>query len=150
MTLGEAVQASIDSATAELRRELEEVRRERDGLRQIDVPTWVLELSTEEIPAHQILPLRARMSQAVFLPWVSSLLRTVANERDALKREVEELRGLLRERVFYTGGDPVFTRQGYSVEADSTTAIRDINYRNVPLYGTPDEAIDAALNQREK
>ena len=55
----------------------------------------------------------------------------------------------LQERCFYAFAE-CYDRHGYSVDIDPNTAIRDINYRDAPLYPTSEEAVDAAIRERLK
>lgn len=45
------------------------------------------------------------------------------------------------EAAWYSGGNPVFDRQGYSFEVDEETDVRDVNYRHKPLFETPRDAL---------
>lgn len=54
-----------------------------------------------------------------------------------------DLLSILKERAWGTAGRPEFKRQGYSYELTDDTAIRDINYRNAPLYPTREKALFA-------
>lgn len=55
-----------------------------------------------------------------------------------------KLRDLLRDRVFYAAPG-AYARTGYTLDTSYETAHRDIDYRDCPLYATPDEAINAAM-----
>lgn len=57
---------------------------------------------------------------------------------------------MLKSSVWYSADRPEFDRQGYSMEIDEETALRDINYRDVPLYPTAEEAIFAFWNKHFK
>lgn len=57
----------------------------------------------------------------------------------------EILRECLLERCFWTGDSKQFDRQGYTFETDDNTAIRDINYRDCPLYPTREEALEGHI-----
>jgi hypothetical protein len=53
----------------------------------------------------------------------------------------------LKEGCFYAFAK-CYDRHGYSLDVNWETAIRDINYRDAPLYPTSDEAVDAAIRSR--
>lgn len=53
----------------------------------------------------------------------------------------EDLLSMLKERVWYSGGRKEFDRQGYSLDVNEETAIRDVNYRGASLFDTPEKAI---------
>lgn len=64
----------------------------------------------------------------------------VNSELDQIPRE--DLIAMLKERVWYSGNREEFKdKQGYSLYVNEETAIRDVVYRDWPLYATPEEAI---------
>lgn len=84
------------------------------------------------------------------LPNVHSLRMTSEEleiELQESQRITKALRDLIKETIFWTANNPIYNRQGYSCFITQDTAIRDINYRDVKLYETADEAIDAALKE---
>jgi hypothetical protein len=52
---------------------------------------------------------------------------------------------LMKEKCFQTFGRAEFNRHGFSFMVDEETALRDINYRNAPLWATAEEAVEAAI-----
>jgi len=61
------------------------------------------------------------------------------------EEENRRLRELLAEMMFCTANRKEFDRHGYSCLVREESAIRDINYRNAPLFETPEEAINDAI-----
>lgn len=53
----------------------------------------------------------------------------------------QDLLAMLLETVWYSGNRREFDRQGYSLDVQEETAIRDVNYRNAPLFPTAEEAV---------
>lgn len=51
------------------------------------------------------------------------------------------LEEMFKETVPFYGNDGVIKNCGYSLEVDPDCAIRDIEYREYPLFETPEEAI---------
>jgi hypothetical protein len=66
-----------------------------------------------------------------------------------LERENAVLRELLREKVFFADRDS-YRREGYTLDTYQGRSYLDINYRNMPLHKTADDAINAAIEQRLK
>lgn len=60
------------------------------------------------------------------------------------ERQIEILKMALADQCFFADGPP-FDRVGYSLGTGQDTAIRDINYRNLPLYPTAREAVEAEI-----
>ena len=58
----------------------------------------------------------------------------------------EDLILMLREAAFYTDGKDLNGANGYSLDTDHDTVIKDVLYRGQKLYPTPDEAILAHWN----
>lgn len=52
---------------------------------------------------------------------------------------------IMRERCFNTAGREEFDRQGYSLFITEFTAIRDINYREAPIFPTADRAVEDGI-----
>lgn len=56
----------------------------------------------------------------------------------------EDLISMLKEAAWYTGGRQDYDgKQGYSYDVSEETSLRDVCYRNEPLFETPEEAIAA-------
>lgn len=55
----------------------------------------------------------------------------------------EHLISMLADAVWFSGNRDVYKRQGYSLDVSEGASIRDVNYRNKPLYDTPLAAIVA-------
>jgi hypothetical protein len=98
-----AVQTAIDSATAELRRELEEATRKREHTQQWYAQRWdrLKQWAKNEIPeelSEQFFNIVANGTKDVWEAPPDHVLQfnLLLHERDSLKREVEELRGKLR------------------------------------------------------
>lgn len=56
----------------------------------------------------------------------------------------EHLISMLRDAAWYSGGRDCYgEHQGYSFDVNEETSLRDVIYRDEPLYKTPEEAIVA-------
>jgi hypothetical protein len=56
----------------------------------------------------------------------------------------EDLIAMLKEAAWCSGGRPEYKdRQGYSYQVNEETSLRDVIYRDEPLYPTPEEALVA-------
>jgi hypothetical protein len=53
----------------------------------------------------------------------------------------EHLLAMLKDAVWSSGDRKEFERQGFSLSVTEDTALRDVNYRGVPLFDTQEEAI---------
>lgn len=53
----------------------------------------------------------------------------------------DDLIKMLLESAWNTGGRDFGGKSGYSFEVDEETCYRDVEYRDAPLYPTPEEAL---------
>ena len=53
----------------------------------------------------------------------------------------EDLIAMLKEQAWSSAGRPEFSQQGHSLDVREETALRDVNYRDEPLFATPEIAI---------
>lgn len=59
---------------------------------------------------------------------------------DAIPRE--DLIAMLKDAAWYSGGRSEYgEHQGWSYDVQEQTSLRDVLYRDEPLYKTPEEAI---------
>lgn len=91
----------------------------------------------------------ARSGESTGGPRTQETLKALCAHIDCLSKMCEKMRGALIDKAFWTAGRDVFDRQGWSLEVDEETAIRDVNYRSAKLFPTADAAIDDYLSNAE-
>lgn len=68
----------------------------------------------------------------------------VAGAATCLAIPREHLLAMLKDAAWYSGGRAEYgDHQGYSYDVQEETSLRDVLYRDEPLYKTPEEAIEA-------
>lgn len=82
--------------------------------------------------------------ESVNMPTGSKTVTTRAGNDALSEIPREHLIAMLKGAAWYSGGRECYgEHQGYSFDVQEETSLRDVIYRDEPLYKTPEEAIVA-------